>query len=45
MNYGQVVSAWGHKWRPSVEADYDFRNLTGNPAWTIRIGVNLLIPR
>jgi hypothetical protein len=45
LNYGQVVSAWGHKWRPSVEADYDFRSLTGNPAWTIRVGVNLLIPR
>jgi hypothetical protein len=45
MNYGQVVSAWGHKWRPSIEADYDFRNLRGNPVWTIRLGVNLLVPR
>ena len=45
MNYGQVVSAWGHKWRPSVEADDDFRDLRGNPAWTIRLGVTLLLPR
>jgi len=45
VNYGQVVSAWGQKWRPSIEADYDFRDLRGNPVWTIRLGVNLLLPR
>ena len=45
LNYGKVVSAFGQKWRPSVEADYDFRDLRGNPVWTIRIGVALLLPR
>jgi hypothetical protein len=44
LNYGQVVSAFGHKWRPNIEADYDFRKLTGNPAWTIRAGITLLLP-
>ena len=45
INYGQVVSAWGQKWRPNIEADYDFRNLRGNPVWTIRLGINLLLPQ
>lgn len=44
-NYGQVVSLWGQKWRPSIEADYDFRDLTGNPEWTVRAAISLLVPR
>ena len=44
LNYGQVVGAWGHKWRPSIEGDYDFRRLAGNPAWTVRLGLTLLVP-
>lgn len=44
INYGQVVSAFGHKWRPNIEVDYDFRTLTGNPAWTVRAGITLLLP-
>lgn len=45
LNYGQVLSAWGHKWRPSIEADYDFRDLRGNPRWTLRAAVTLLLPQ
>ena len=26
VNYGQVVTFAGHKWRPNVEADYDFKD-------------------
>lgn len=45
VNYGQVVHAWGHAWRPNVEIDREFRDLTGNPKWTLRLGVTLLLPR
>jgi hypothetical protein len=45
LNYGQVMSAWGHKWRPSIEVDHDFRDLPGNPETTIRLAVSLLLPR
>lgn len=31
VNYGQVVTWAGHKWRPNVEIDYDFRDTRGNP--------------
>ena len=44
VNYGQVVTFAGHKWRPNIEADYDFRDVVGNPKWTIRAGIVLLLP-
>ncbi|MDH4182399.1 MAG: hypothetical protein OEV46_10335 [Betaproteobacteria bacterium] len=44
LNYGQIVTAFGHKWRPNVEAGYEFRDLAGNPKWTIRAGLTLLLP-
>jgi hypothetical protein len=44
VNYGQVVSAFGQKWRPNVEVDYDFRGLDGNARWTFRVGFSLLVP-
>jgi hypothetical protein len=43
-NYGQVVTFAGHKWRPNVEVDYDFKDDYGNPKWTIRAGIVLLLP-
>jgi len=44
VNYGHVVGFGGHKWRPNVELDYDFRNSFGTPTWTVRAGVALLLP-
>jgi hypothetical protein len=44
VNYGQVMSFAGQKWRPNVELDYDFRNSPGVPTWTVRAGVALLLP-
>jgi hypothetical protein len=44
VNYGQIVSLWGHKWRPNAEIDYDFKNDRGNPKWIFRIGMVLLLP-
>jgi hypothetical protein len=44
VNYGQVVGFAGHKWRPNVEVDYDFKDDYGNPKWTIRAGIVLLLP-
>jgi hypothetical protein len=44
VNYGQVVTVAGHKWRPNIEADYDFKDDVGNPKWTIRAGIVLLLP-
>ena len=44
-NYGQVVTWGGHKWRPNVEVDYDFRNISGNQEWVLRAGIALLLPR
>jgi len=44
LNYGQVVSFAGHKWRPNIEADYDLKNDYGNPKWTIRASIVLLLP-
>jgi hypothetical protein len=44
VNYGQVVSFTGHKWRPNVEVDHDFKDDYGNPKWTIRAGIVLLLP-
>jgi len=44
VNYGQVVSLWGQKWRPNVEVDYDFQDRTGNPKLTLRAGFALLLP-
>jgi hypothetical protein len=43
-NYGQVVSFWGHRWRPNVEAGYDFNNDFGNQRWVVRAGITLLVP-
>lgn len=43
-NYGQVVSFWGHKWRPNVEAGYDFSDDYGNQRWVVRAGITLLLP-
>ena len=45
VNYGQVVSFWGHKWRPNAEVGYDFQNDVGNPQWVIRVGIALLLPK
>lgn len=44
VNYGQVTSFWGHKWRPNAEIGYDFQDDVGNPKWTIRLGLTLLLP-
>jgi hypothetical protein len=44
VNYGQVISLWGQKWRPNVEVDYDFQDRTGNPKFTLRAGFALLLP-
>jgi hypothetical protein len=44
LNYGQVLGFWGHKWRPNVEVDYDFKDDPGNPEWTFRVGITLLVP-
>ena len=43
-NYGQVVGFWGHKWRPNLEAGYDFNNDFGNQRWVVRAGITLLVP-
>ena len=44
VNYGQVVTLWGQKWRPNVEVGYDFNNDIGNQKWVVRAGVALLVP-
>jgi hypothetical protein len=44
INYGQVVTFAGHKWRPNAEVDYDFKDDYGNPKWTIRASIVLLLP-
>ena len=44
INYGQVLGFWGHKWRPNVEAGYDFNNDFGNQRWVFRAGITLLLP-
>jgi hypothetical protein len=44
VNFGQVVSLWGQKWRPNVEVGYDFNNDIGNQKWVARAGVALLVP-
>jgi hypothetical protein len=44
VNYGQVVSFAGHKWRPNVEAGYDFKNDFGNQRWVLRAAIVLLLP-
>jgi hypothetical protein len=44
VNYGQVVKAWGHMWRPNAEVNYDFQDRSGNPQTTVRVGVSLLLP-
>jgi len=43
LSYGQVVSFAGHKWRPTIEAGYDFKDDTGNPKWVLRAAVSLLL--
>jgi len=45
VNYGQVVSLAGQKWRPNLEVGYDFKNDPGNPKWVIRAGISLLLPK
>lgn len=42
INYGQVVSFGGRKWRPSAELGPDFEDDPGNPKWVVRAGVTLL---
>jgi hypothetical protein len=44
VNYGQVVGFAGHKWRPNIEAGYDFNNGFGNQRWVLRVGIVLLLP-
>ena len=44
VNYGQVVTFRGEKWRPNVEAGYDFNNAFGNQRWVLRAGIVLLLP-
>jgi hypothetical protein len=44
VNYGQVVGFAGHKWRPNIEAGYDFNNGFGNQRWVLRLGIVLLLP-
>ena len=44
VNYGQVVTFAGHKWRPNIEVDYDFKDDVGNPKWTFARGIVLLLP-
>jgi hypothetical protein len=44
VNYGQVVTFWGNKWRPNFEVGYDFKDDVGNPKWVIRAGIALLVP-
>ncbi len=44
VNYGQVVSFWGQKWRPNFEVDYDFKDDFGNQRWVVRAGIALLLP-
>jgi len=45
VNYGQVMTFWGEKWRPNIEVGYDFRDTVGNPKWVFRAGIALLLPR
>ncbi len=45
VNYGQVVTFAGHKWRPNVEVGYDFKDDPGNPKWIARAGIALLLPK
>jgi hypothetical protein len=45
INYGQVLGFWGHKWRPNIEAGYDFNNDFGNQRWVFRAGITLLLPQ
>ncbi len=44
VNYGQVVTFWGHKWRPNFEVGYDFKDDVGNQEWVVRAGIVLLLP-
>ena len=45
VNYGQVVSFAGQKWRPNVEVNYDFKDDVGNQQWVVRAGIVLLLPK
>lgn len=45
VNYAQVMSFWGHKWRPNFEAGYDFKDVFGNQQWVVRAGIALLVPK
>lgn len=44
LNYGQVVSFAGRKWRPNIEVDYEFKDDRGNQEWVFRLGIVLLLP-
>ena len=38
--------AWsGIRWKPTAEIDYDFRKIRGDPEWTARVGITMLMPR
>jgi len=45
LSYGQVVSFGGHKWRPTIEVGYDFKDDPGNPKWLLRAAISLLLPK
>jgi len=44
VNYGQVVTFADHKWRPNIEAGYDFSDQFGNQRWVLRAAIVLLLP-
>jgi hypothetical protein len=44
IKFGQVFRAWGQKWKPTAEVDYDFCRTRGNAMWTYRIGIIALVP-
>ncbi len=44
IKFGQVFTAWGQKWKPTAEVDYDFCRTQGNAMWTYRIGIIALVP-
>ena len=44
IKFGQVFNAWGQKWKPTAEVDYDFCRKKGNAMWTYRIGIIALVP-
>lgn len=45
VSFSWLTDFWGYKWRPSLEATHELRDLPGNPRTTYRLGVQLLLPR